>query len=137
VRSASTSEPVSAAQSLAAIDGLEAEVDARLRALQAALPSARGLCLSLLSDHARFKSARAALRRRLRLPAAGPAGGESSDASLDGLRAAQQALVNAHAEGLWPLQDARAVDVLARHMVELARQLAVIDLWIEQEQPRG
>jgi hypothetical protein len=35
------------------------------------------------------------------------------------------------------LGDPWAVDVLARHLVSSARQLTVIDLWIEAEEARG
>ena len=136
-RATDAAEYASAAQALAAIDRLEAEVDARLRALLAALASARALCTSLLRDHERQRARRAELRRRLKLATAGPAGGETRDASLDGLRAALEALVYAHAEGLPALNDSAAVDILARHMVELSRQLTVVDLWIEQERARG
>jgi hypothetical protein len=42
--------------------------------------------------------------------------------------------VHAHAEGLPALRDRAAVDLLARHMVDVAAQLTVIDLWIEAEE---
>lgn len=42
--------------------------------------------------------------------------------------------MHAHAEGLPALRDRAAVDLLARHMVDLAGQLTVIDLWIEREE---
>jgi hypothetical protein len=58
------------------------------------------------------------------------------DPDLAGLRAAAQDLVHAHAEGLPALRDARAVDLLARHMVDEARHLAVVDLWVEAEANR-
>jgi hypothetical protein len=90
------------------------------------------------ADHAREKSDRDALRSRLRLPGATrvtDAGAAST--SLDALRALQQELVHAHAEGMPALGDAAAVQVLARHLVEASRRLTVIDLWIELEADRA
>ena len=113
-------------------------MDARLAALQRAVPGAAAFAASVAADRARHRADRARIRRRLRVRGrrAGPARADA-DASLDGLRASQQALVHAHAEGLPALGDRRAVDRMAAHMVDLARQLAVIDLWIEQEEQRG
>jgi hypothetical protein len=70
----------------------------------------------------------------------GPTGGaprSDGGRSLQALRDAQQALVYAHAEGLPALGDRRAVDLLAAHMVELARHLTVLDLWREAEEALG
>ena len=121
-----------------AIDRWEADVDARLRSIAAALFSAQAFASSVLADHARFRRVRASLRGRLQLvPAAAPPAPTLSDRSLEALRTAQQALVHAHAEGLSSLGHAEAVDVLAHHMVEGARHLTVIDLWIEMESERG
>jgi hypothetical protein len=121
-----------------AIDRSEADVDARLRSIAVSLPSAQPFVSSVLADHDRFRRVRNDLRRRLRLPpstlAAAPA---VSDRSLEALRAAQQALVHAHAEGLSALGRAEAVDVLAHHMVDGARHLTVIELWIEMETGRA
>jgi hypothetical protein len=128
----------SAGEVFAAVDLREAEVGLRLHALSEAMPAARPFATSLLHDHERQRAERERLRRRLSLPpsAAGPA--QASDLlSLAPLRAAQQALVHAHAEGLPAVGDAFVVDRLARHMVELSRHLAVIDLWIEAEENRG
>lgn len=128
----------SAAEVFAAVDKLEADVESRLRALAAALHSARAFADSLLRDHARHRQRRAALRRRLKLEAASATSAASGgDATLDGLRMAVEALVYAHAEGLPALGDAHAVDVMAHDMVDLSRHLTVVDLWIEQEQARG
>jgi hypothetical protein len=128
----------SAAELFEAIDRLQAELDARLLSFERGLPSARPLVASFRADHQRHRAERAELRRRLRLRRSmppRPAGG--NDLDLDRLRASQEALVYAHAEGLPALGDERAVDVMARHMVDLSRQLAVIDLWIEAEARRG
>lgn len=128
----------SAAEVFAAVDKLEADVESRLRALAAALPSARAFADSLLRDHARHRQRRAALRRRLKLPTASATSAASGDdASLDGLRAAVEALVYAHAEGMPALDDAVAVDRMAHDMVDVSRHLTLVDLWIEQEQARG
>jgi hypothetical protein len=128
----------SAAEVFAAIARLEAEVDGRLLALDRASPAARAFVASVRHDRARHRAERARLRGRLGLPPAGrEAAASASDASLEGLRTRQQALVHAHAEGLPALGRREAVDALAVHMVDLARQLAVIDLWIEMEEQSG
>jgi hypothetical protein len=123
---------------LAAIERLEADVDARLAAIERATPAAAAFVASVRRDRARHRAQRVELRRWLHVTAAPPAGAPAAaDESLEALRTAQQALVHAHAEGLPALGDRRAVDRMAAHMVDLARQLAVIDLWIEMEEQRG
>jgi hypothetical protein len=124
----------SAAQVFAAITALESEVDARLDALVLARPSASGFVASVRDVRRRHERERERLRRRLRVPPreATPRA-EPDPADLRGLREAQQALVHAHAEGLPALGDREAVDRLADHMVVLAGQLTVIDLWLEAE----
>ncbi len=136
--SAEATEYASAAAVFAAVDRLEAEVGLRLRALAESSAGAKALATSVLSDHERHRRARNRLRQRLRLPASEPARIEALDlASLEALRLVQQALVHAHAEGLVALGDPQVVQVMAAHMVELSRHLAVIDLWIESEANRG
>jgi hypothetical protein len=128
----------SAAEVFAAVDTLEAEVSQRLRALKEGLASAGPLVTSLLRDQERHREARARLRRRLNLPpGVTPRGHAERLLSLADLRTAQEALVYAHAEGLVAIGDEIAVDTLARNMVDLARHLTVIDLWIEAEESRG
>jgi hypothetical protein len=138
---ARAAEYASAAEVFAAIDALEAEVESRLRALEAALPTSRAFAASLLQDHARHRSRRAALRRRSKLPAAAQPSASpapsADDVSLEALQKAVQALVFAHAEGLPALGDAHAVDVMAHDMVDLSRHLTIVELWLEQEQARG
>ena len=134
---ASAAEYASAAEALDALDRMEVAVAARLEAIAAALPSARPFADSVLSDHARQRGERALLRRRLGLAEAQPAAAAAAEPDLAALRTEQEALVYAHAEGLPALGDAYAVDRMARHMVELARQLTVIDLWIEAEEQRA
>ena len=56
---------------------------------------------------------------------------------LEALRAALEKLTYAHAEALPALGDAQAVQVLARHMVDLSRHLTLVGLWIEAEERRG
>jgi hypothetical protein len=94
---------------------------------------------SVLSDHARQRGERALLRRRLGLgPAeAQPAAITAAEPDLAALRTEQQALVYAHAESLPALGDGYAVDVMAHHLVTLARHLTVIDMWIEAEERRA
>ena len=115
-----------------AIDGLEAEVAARLRALRLALASSGPFAASVLADHARHRAARARFRRRLGLPpSSGAPPSAQTEADLEGLRAAQEALVYAHAEGLPAVSEPFVVDALAHHMVDLSRHLTVTQLWIE------
>lgn len=124
----------SAAEVFDAIDGLEADVAARLQALRAVVPSASAYASSVVSDHARHRAERARLRRRLGLPAAGPTTARpGAAADLEGLRAAQEALVYAHAEGLPAVGDPFVVQALAEQMVDLSRHLTVTQLWIETE----
>ncbi len=125
------------AEVLDAIDSLEADVAARLEAIAGRLSSARPLASSFLADHARHRRVRAIVRERLRLTAPPVSPASKDQRTLDGLRTAQEALVYAHAEGLSALGDAAAVDALARNMIDLARHLTVIDLWLEAEAARG
>ena len=136
VRAADYASP---AEVFLAIDALEAEVGQRLRALSEAMPAARAFAGSLLRDHERQRGDRERLRARLGLPAGGTLrAAQAGDLlSLSALRRSQEALVHAHAEGLPAIGDPIAIDRLARHMVELSRHLAVIDLWIDAEESRG
>jgi hypothetical protein len=127
-------EYASAAEVFDALDALEAEVAAQLRALRLALASSGPFAASVLADHARHRAARARLRRRLGLPAySTPPAAVAAAADLEGLRAVQEALVYAHAEGLPAVGDPFVVDALARHMVDLSRHLTVTQMWIEAE----
>lgn len=124
------------AAALDAIDDAAAQVQARLRALLA-LPQARTFAERLLEEQDRQARERARLRQRLGLAAApAPAAPAADDRSLAGLRAAQEALVLAHAEGLPALRDAAAVDRLGRALVVASRHLTLVDLWIESEEHR-
>ena len=124
----------SAAEVFAAIDALDAQVAARLQALAAGQPSAAAFADSAGRDRRRRFQERSRLARRLGVTAVEPAAAAAAAGSgLRALRDAQQDLVHAHAEGLPALRDRAAVDLLARHMVDLAAQLAVIDLWIEAD----
>ena len=133
---ASTGE---ARAALAAIERLERDVDERLASVVRVVPAARAFAAGVARDRARHREQRADVRRWLRL--APPAVVEHDEApidiSLEGLRTAQQALVHAHAEGLPLLGDARAVHRLGEHLVDLARHLAVVELWTEMEEDRG
>lgn len=122
----------SASDVLGTIDAIENDVSARLRRLAADTPRARPVAASFLGDYARHRAARDRARRRLHVASA-PQVGEvvSDDATLDGLRGQLESLVYAHAEGLPALGDAFVVDLLSRHMIDLSRQLTVVDLWIE------
>ena len=122
------------------LDGLDRqaeEVASRLAGLAAVVPASSALASSLGSDLARHASERRALRRRLRLTPGAPLAVAEAPSSIDALRAAQEALLLAHADGLPRLGDRHAVDVVAHHMVDAARHLAVTDLWIDAERDRG
>ena len=137
-RRAQARDYASAAEVLDAIDGLAAEVDATLGAIARAVPGARPFAASVRADHARERADRDAIRSRRRLPATAATGAiQAGEVSLEALRATQQELVHAHAEGLPALDDPAAVQVLARHLVEASRRLTVIDLWIELEEQRA
>ena len=138
-RAARARDYMSAAEVLDTIDRLAVEVDAALTAIANVVPGAQPLAASVRADHVRERADRDAIRARLRLPAALRPGAPAARAStsLDALRSTQQELVHAHAEGLPALADAAAVQALARHMVEAARRLTVIDLWIELEAERA
>jgi hypothetical protein len=136
-RAAGARDYTSAAEVLDTIDRRAAEVEAALAAIARAVPGAQPFLASLRADHARERADRDAIRGRLRLPPPSPAAPPDASTSLDALRAAQQELVHAHAEGLPALDDPAAVQVLARHMVEASRRLTVIDLWIELEEDRA
>jgi hypothetical protein len=127
----------SAAEVLDTIDSLAAGVEASLSALVAVVPGAQPFAASVRADHARERAGRDAIRARMRLPGSPPPPASPGDTSLDALRAAQQELVHAHAEGLPALDDPAAVRTLAAHMVEASRRLTVIDLWIELEAERA
>lgn len=134
---AGATEYASASEVLDTIDRLEADVDGRLAAIAGAVTGAQAFSGSVAADHAAHRAERQKLRRRLKLPAAPGPPPTKPDPSLPGLRDAQQQLVHAHAEGLPSLGNAGAVALLARHMVDGARHLTVIDLWIEAEEQRG
>jgi hypothetical protein len=138
VATAEATEYASALEVFAAVDRLESEVELRLRALSESSPGAKAFAVSVLADLDRERTARARLRHRLGLPATSPIRPEIADlTALEALRAAQEALVHAHAEGLPALGDPFVVQAMAGHMVELSRHLAVTLLWIESEASRG
>lgn len=125
----------SPAEVLDTIDRLSAEVDASLAAIARKVQGAQPFAASVRADHARQRRDRDAIRARMALappPALPP---PTPVTALDALRETQQELVHAHAEGLPALHDPGAVQVLAGHMVDLARHLTVIDLWLELENP--
>ncbi|HET6900102.1 MAG TPA: hypothetical protein VFK70_17245 [Vicinamibacteria bacterium] len=125
----------SAEEVLGEIDRLESELDARLATLAASFPAAAALAASIRADHDRHRRARRDLRRRLRLSEAAPSSAPTGRVSVDALRALAQDLVYAYAEGLPAVKDAQGVDLLARHMVDDARHLTVLQMWTETEQP--
>jgi hypothetical protein len=137
-RSAQARDYASAAEVLDTIDRLAGDVDAAVLGIAKAVPGAQPFAASVRADHRRERADRDAIRIRLRLTAAPPrAPAASATLALDDLRSLQQELVHAHAEGLPAVDDAAAVEILARHLVEAARRLTVIDLWIELEAERA
>jgi hypothetical protein len=122
----------SAAEVFAAIAAREHEVDARLATVARARAGSGAFAASVASVRGRQRRERERLRVRLAVApeAAAPLPSLAAPDDLARLREAQQELVHAHAEGLPALGDTQAVDVLARHLVELAAQLTVIDLWL-------
>jgi hypothetical protein len=138
-RAAQARDYTSASEVLDTIDRLAGDVERALAAIANAVPGAQPFAASVRVDHVRERADRDAMRARLRLPAAPPRGAPAAPppASLDVLRSTQQELVHAHAEGLPAFHDAAAVQAIARHMVEAARRLTVIDLWIELEAERA
>lgn len=136
-RAGAARDYATAAEVLDEIDRLAVEVDARLAALAAAVPGAGAFAASVAAVHAAHRRDRDGLRRRLGLAPAPAAVPSRAGTDLAELRTAVQDLVHAHAEGLPALGDARAVDVLARHMVDGARHLTVVDLWLEAEAARA
>jgi len=124
----------SAAEVLAEIDRLEADLDAGLAALSADVPAAAPLARSMRDDHDRHRRARAALRKQLRAGSPStPPPRASGPRTIKALRGLAQDLVHAYAEGMPALREGGAVDVLARHMVDDARHLAVLQMWAEAE----
>jgi hypothetical protein len=126
----------SAAEVLAEIDRLESELDARLSALAASMPSAAALGRSVHADHERHRRARAALRARLHLGSAAAIAGPPPGRfllTLAQIQAIAQDLVHAYAEGLPAIGDPIAAEALARDMVDDARHLAVLQMWAEAE----
>jgi len=125
-----------AAEVFAAIAAREREVDARLAAVGRTRSGTDAFAASVAAARVHQRRERERLRARLGVAAGAAAVVPQLDApgELARLRDAQQELVHAHAEGLPALGDRHAVDVFARHLVELAAQLTVIDLWIEGEE---
>ncbi len=136
-RSSAARDYRAAAEVLDTIDGLAARVEASLDAIVRVVPGAAPFAASVRADHVREQAGRNALRARLRLPSPVRSTLPAPSTSLGALRALQQDLVHAHAEGLPALDDQAAVQALARHMVEAARRLTVIDLWIDVEAERA
>ena len=136
-RPATARDYASAAEVLDTIDGFAARVEASLRGIERVVPGAAPFAASVRADHVRERAGRDAIRKRLRLAPSRALLPAPVPTSLGDLRALQQELVHAHAEGLPAIHDDAAVQALARHMVEAARRLTVIDLWLEGEEQRA
>lgn len=136
---ARAAEYASAKDALEAIEGFEVVVDRYLLRLHRMVPASRAMIESFRRDRERHRSHRERVRRRLGLgyAAIAAASGEAPAAPLDVVREAQSALVYAHAETLPTLDDSVSVGLLMSDMADLARQLTLIDLWIEAEAARG
>ncbi|HWX24201.1 MAG TPA: hypothetical protein VN083_04130 [Vicinamibacteria bacterium] len=123
----------------AALDAMEAQSEAVEAGLQALTANSRPLARaasSFLADLRRHRQDRARVRKRLGLLPARVDTPSPKAATLADLRAAQQELVSAHAEGIPALENPAAVAVIVLDLVDVARHLAVIDFWIEAEASR-
>lgn len=137
-RPAAAADYTSAAEALDAIEGFEVEVARHFLRLRRTVPAARVMIDSFRRDHERHRRHRERVRRRLGLAlSAAAAASEAAASPLDAVREAQAALVYAHAEGLPAVGDQVSVGLLLGDLVDLARHLTVIDLWIEAEAARG
>lgn len=137
-QSARGADYASAAEALAAIEGFEADVERFFLRLTRVVPASRLMIASFRRDRDRHRRHRDRIRRRLGVPWSDTAAAsEAPSGSLSELREAQSTLVYAHAEALPALGDSIAVSLLLADMVDVARQLTVIDLWIEAEEARG
>jgi len=136
-QAASPSPAPSAGAALDTMDARAALVEAMLGALRKdSAPFRRGAS-SFLDDLARCRKDRAAVRRLLGLLPAPGSAPVDKPGSLRNLREAQQELVFGYAEGIPSLDDSRAVALLVPDLLDLARHLAVMDLWIEGEDKNG
>jgi hypothetical protein len=137
-RRAHAADYTSAIEALSAVEGFEAEVERYWLRLHRIVPGSRPMLESFGRDRERHRAHRARVRRRLGLgPSASPAASEAPAAPLAAVREAQSALVYAHAEALPTLNDAVSVGLLIGDMVDLARHLTLVDLWIEAEATRA
>jgi hypothetical protein len=121
--------------SLEALDELELAVRAQL----AALPAARGgeLAASGLRTLAGLRRERGELRRALGLlPARPVATPLESEPDLDALRGSLSDLAFAYAEAVAGATGAETVGRLVEHLKASSALLAVVELWIEEEQRR-
>ena len=124
---------MSAQQLFAQVHRLSAEIDGRLAAVASAQPAARTLATSLARDLQRHADERRRVEPRLGVTRPVPSAPAGVDATLAGLRGAQETLMLAYADGLSALRhDPAAVRLLAGHMVDVARHLTITDLWIAE-----
>jgi hypothetical protein len=121
---------VSAQELFHQLHRLSAEVVDRLAAVGRAQADARPLAESLTRDLQRHAAERRELGRKRGLVSHVATAAGTIDSSLAGLRAAQEALMLAHADGLPALRAGRDVKLLAGHMADVARHLTITDLWI-------
>ncbi len=137
-RRARATDYATAADALDAIEGFEAEVERFYLRLDRSVPASRTMIASFRRDREQHRRHRDRVRRRLGLPRSETAAAsEAATGALPELREALSALVYAHAEALPALGDAIAVSLLLADLVDLARHLAVVDLWIEAEAARA
>ncbi|HET7293663.1 MAG TPA: hypothetical protein VFM88_14660 [Vicinamibacteria bacterium] len=127
-----------AKDALEAIEGFEAGVERFYLRLDRTTPASRLMIASFRRDRHRHRAHRDRIRRRLGVPRPeAAAASESASGALPDLREALSSLVYAHAEALPALGDPVAVSLLLADLVDLARHLTVVDLWIEAEADRG
>jgi hypothetical protein len=130
-------EFASAEAALEAMETRSATVEAMLAGLRSDSAAFGKAAASFLADLRRHRQDRARVRRALGLLPAAVETLSPKVSTLTDLRAAEQALVFGHTEGLPALGNSRAVAVLVPDLLDVARHLAVIDLWIEEESDRG
>jgi hypothetical protein len=123
----------SADAALDAMDARSLTVEASLEALRLDSAPLRKGATSILADLRRCRQNRLAVRRLLGLLPVAPSPSAPKSTSLRDLRAAEQDLVFAHAEGIPVLGNPRAVSLLVPDLLDVARHLALVDLWLEEE----
>lgn len=136
---AEAADYASAEAALQAVEGLAAEVVARLQSLAAGVAAARAFAGSLMRDQTRHRNERDRVRNLLGMAAVpAPRVAPPEDAlDLEALKGALEKLTYALAESLPVLGRAPAVRTIASQVVDSSRHLTLVSLWIEAEERRA